>query len=422
MAAGDLADAETLLLDAVADWEAVRRDVVDDQQHVDLLESQAQAYRALQTCRLAAGDVAGGLEAVERARGRSLLRRLRSRRPVGGGPASSELPAPEKLPALADPLDGVRMPAALTAAAMVELAALRSTGFLVYSLVGPVADPGEAGVVAGLHIWYVDATGIEHARVGADELKSFRATDPQADAYLGLTRELLVPDFADHYAVADVDACSQLLIGAVAGALRRSRAELLVVVPDGELDRVPFAALRSGPGESLIDRWPVTVMPSVALVAELAGRAVTPAALARRILAVGNPSPPDTPIAPGLPVPRLPSLTHAEREARRVAADYGATALIGAAATRAAVLSTLPGCEVVHFATHGMYGADTGVTPGALCLSPSGDDDGYLRADDITGLDLTSCQVVLLSACRTGWAASTASVTAVDRRGRGRTG
>ncbi|MFV2082994.1 CHAT domain-containing protein [Micromonospora sp. LOL_021] len=69
-------------------------------------------------------------------------------------------------------------------------------------------------------------------------------------------------------------------------------------------------------------------------------------------------------------------------------------------------LSSLAGCEVVHFATHGVYGADTGVTPGALCLSPSGDDDGYLRADDITGLDLTSCQVVLLSACRTGWGRS----------------
>ncbi|MFV2082993.1 hypothetical protein [Micromonospora sp. LOL_021] len=128
MIAGDLADAETLLLDAVADLEAVRRDVVDDRQHVDLLESQAQAYRALQTCRLAAGDVAGALEAVERARGRSLLRRLRSRGPVSGGPASLELPAPENLPALADPLDGVRMPAALTAAAMVELADTCGTG------------------------------------------------------------------------------------------------------------------------------------------------------------------------------------------------------------------------------------------------------------------------------------------------------
>ncbi|WBB95321.1 MULTISPECIES: CHAT domain-containing protein [unclassified Solwaraspora] len=57
---------------------------------------------------------------------------------------------------------------------------------------------------------------------------------------------------------------------------RDEAAELLVVMPDGELHRVPFAALRSGPGESLVDRWPVTVMPSVTLVAELTGLPVPP--------------------------------------------------------------------------------------------------------------------------------------------------
>lgn len=381
----DLTCAQVALTSAIDDWEAVRRDVVDDRQYVAVLENQARAYRALQTCRLAAGDTEGGLEAAERARGRGLLRRLRTRAPESDNPLA----------------------AAFTTAAAVALAAERNAGFLVYSLVSRVAEAGENDAVAGLHAWYVDATGVAHGMVALATLKALvRDEDRSTDPYLGLTRDLLVPEFAGRAeAVSSVEPLSQMLVWPLAEALRRSPAELLVIVPDGELDRIPFTALRTPSGEHLTDRWPITVVPAIALFAELDGRAALTAP-ATRVLAVGNPVPPQAPIAPGFPASKLPPLEHAEREARRIAAGYGGTALIGAAATRAAVLSSLTECEIAHFATHGRYGSDDGGTPGALCLSPSGDDDGYLRADDVAALDLSRCRVVLLSACRTGWGRS----------------
>lgn len=385
MVIGDLTCAQAALTEAIDDWETVRREVVDDRQYIAVLEDQARAYRALQQCRLAVGDVDGGLEAAERARGRGLLRRLRTRAPELGNPLA----------------------AAFTTAAAVALAAERNAGFLVYSLVSRMTEEGEDDPVAGLYAWYVDATGVAYAKVGVNVAKALlqgevRPTDP----FLGLTRDLLVPEFTDRADAAGyVEPLSQLLVWPLTEALRRSPAELLVIVPDGELDRIPFAALRTRSGEQLVDRWPVTVVPAIALFAELDGRAA-PTTPATRVLAVGNPAPPQAPIAPGLPVPNLPPLRHAEREARRIAADHGGSALIGAAATRAAVLSALTECEIAHFATHGRFGSDDGGTPGALCLSPSGDDDGYLRADDIATLDLSRCRVVLLSACQTGWGRS----------------
>src|SRR5690606_12437501 len=127
-----------------------RREVVDDRQYIAVLEDQARAYRALQQCRLAVGDVDGGLEAAERARGRGLLRRLRTRAPELGNPLA----------------------AAFTTAAAVALAAERNAGFLVYSLVSRMTEEGEDDPVAGLYAWYVDATGVAYAKVGVNVAKA----------------------------------------------------------------------------------------------------------------------------------------------------------------------------------------------------------------------------------------------------------
>ena len=131
-------------------------------------------------------------------------------------------------------------------------------------------------------------------------------------------------------------------------------------------------------------------------------------------LVVGNPDPPAEPLLPGLPAPVLPALPAAEREARAIAELYDAPALLGARATREAVLDRLPYARFAHFATHALAGEDALRIPGALCLLPSAPADParaegsvsvgpYLRADDVEALDLSGCHLVLLSACQTGW-------------------
>ncbi|GAA1738372.1 CHAT domain-containing protein [Luedemannella helvata] len=388
LAAGDLAGGRAALVEAIADWEDLRRTVTDDRQYVDVLEQQAMTYRLLQACRLADGDVTGGLEAAEQARGLSLLRRLRAHEPARHNPLAR----------------------GFTADAALALAADRHVGFLIYSAVPSFDTPYDEGSM-GLQAWYVDATGITHARTARDELTpppGMAVAQAEVDAFVGLTRDVVVPTpiMDGHEIVGAVDWLSQVLIGQLDGALRRSPARRLVVVPDLDLDRVPFGALRLRSGQCLADRWALSVVPAVAVFAELDGRPVVPPREATPLV-FGNPAAPTEPIALGLPVPRLAPLVHAEREARHVAAEYGASPFLGERATRRAALAGMPGRALIHFATHGLYGSDDGVTPGALCLTPTDADDGYLRADDIARTDLSSCRVVVLSACRTGWGHST---------------
>lgn len=200
-----------------------------------------------------------------------------------------------------------------------------------------------------------------------------------------------------------------MLIGPVDDALERTDARQIVIVPEGELDRVRYGALSLRSGARLSDRRPIAVVPALAVFAELAARddgAHDPAI--GDVLLVGNPQPQSRPYSCGLPVPVLPALPHAGREARTIAAQYGGRPpLVGSAATRAAVLASMAGCEIAHFATHGFHGSDDVGASGALCLSSDGYDDGYLRADEIRQLSLPRCRLAVLSACRTGWGRST---------------
>ena len=398
MARGDLAAAENQLLEAAADLEAVRRDVTDDWQHVAVLDAQARIYRALQACRIACGDPGGALVAAERARGRSLLRGLARTKASAADPLADEF----------------------TIDRMTALAAEHQTGLLIYSLIPRLDDQittadvpsmSYADDVAGLHAWYVDANGVSHATLDMDALHSLRESfqpSPEPDPFRGVARDAIVPvafgrDLPDEQFV---DLLSRLLIAPMDAALAGTSARELVVVPDGELDILPYAALGRQSGGSVADRWATAIAPAVAVFAELVQRPA-PTAWPASLLLVGNPAPVNRPLSPGLPTPNLPPLRHAEREVRAIAADYGADEpLLGAAATKAAALARLTSCEIAHFATHGVYGSDEGSTPGALCLSPDGDDDGYLRADEIRGLHLPSCRIAVLSACRTGWGRS----------------
>jgi CHAT domain-containing protein/Tfp pilus assembly protein PilF len=119
--------------------------------------------------------------------------------------------------------------------------------------------------------------------------------------------------------------------------------------------------------------------------------------------------------AAGVPYPRL-RFTGQEAEAIRVrlgAAD--ADVLTGLQASEAAVKAAsangrLAQARYVHFATHGILGLDNGQPP-ALVLSLVGNDgvrdadggvnDGFLRLDEVTRLQLNA-DLVVLSACETG--------------------
>jgi CHAT domain-containing protein/lipopolysaccharide biosynthesis regulator YciM len=175
------------------------------------------------------------------------------------------------------------------------------------------------------------------------------------------------------------------------------------VIPDGELRRVPFAALRiptDGGASRLVETHAVTLLPSLRFAANAAA-----AGNAKRMLLLGDP----------LPAPRAPQRFETDPIAFRalpgtrrelaviseVAVDWEKDVLSGARATKQALFGTRLGSyRVLHFATHGRADVSSPQLS-ALMLSPAArgtGGDAALSLREIVGLDLNA-DLVVLSAC-----------------------
>jgi len=170
------------------------------------------------------------------------------------------------------------------------------------------------------------------------------------------------------------------------------QAKRLIIVPDRTIAMVPFAALRLRSNQFLVQHISVTVSPSAAVAADRSrSRDVVPSTL----LAVGNPAI-DEKRFPG-----LKALTASEREVRRISREYPrSTILVGAAATRAAVLDALASSDAVHIATHAVViRADPARSH--IILAPATPDSGVLYLADVDRAVLQSPRLVVLAACDT---------------------
>ncbi len=250
---------------------------------------------------------------------------------------------------------------------------------------------------------------------------------PQGEAVAELSRKLLEPGWTHRTG------------GRAAPALQR-----LVVVPDGALDLLPFAALpvpdfgRSwkSPGRflPLLERVEVISIPSVTTLVAQRQRTQKRAPALQWAAVFGDPvytaddsrlfheaaadrSRPakTTPVvAPASregngralsPVlPRLPA-THREAEAIRDLAPAGKVKLdLGLDATRDAVLAgSLRGFRVLHFATHAVADTENPQMSGLVLSQVDAEGhprEGFLGLSDIYDLNLDA-DLVVLSGCRT---------------------
>jgi CHAT domain-containing protein/Tfp pilus assembly protein PilF len=274
------------------------------------------------------------------------------------------------------------------------------------------------------------ATDLQLGSAGTDAQPGRAATAPQAGR--------AATDLQTRRAAAGTAAAlSAMLLGPVADRLGHLR---LAVVPDGALSYLPFGALPlpGTPGEVLLDRHELVVLPSAsALAAERAVVAARPrpekwlAVLADpvfgrndpRLGAAGGPalasvsatatatatipamrSPPPVPGELPGELPRLPA-SRQEAEAIAAMAPAGeAMVALDFAASREAVLGDrLSGYRVVHFATHAVLDTEHPALSG-LALSMVGPDgrprQGFLHLRDIYNLRLRA-DLVVLSGCRT---------------------
>ena len=218
---------------------------------------------------------------------------------------------------------------------------------------------------------------------------------------------------------------SRLLLAPVAAQLRDN--ERLVVIADGALHYVPFAALPlpDGSGQPLLLEHELVSLPSASVLAVQRQTAERTAPRAFAVLAdpvfdrrdprvatsppgasAGEPTLPRTlPRSPESP--SFPRLTSSRREAEAIAAlagDGDVFTALDFAASRATVDSgLLSQYRIVHFATHGVLDSRQPQLS-SLVLSLVDEaglaQDGYLRLSEIYDLELAA-EVVVLSGCQT---------------------
>jgi CHAT domain-containing protein/Tfp pilus assembly protein PilF len=219
---------------------------------------------------------------------------------------------------------------------------------------------------------------------------------------------------------------------AIAGATR------VLLSPDGALWDLPFAALvinESGEPRYLGLEKPLVYTQSLATIAQTL-KAPRPTGRGS-VLVIGNPlfdnSRRSSAVTTSAPPPAsgasLPAKTratgelallgedgeipeplpHAEVEATRVAAVYGARAATGAGPTEAWFRQRAGAADVIHLATHGYFNPFRAASSGIRLAVPerpatdgSTDNDGALQAWEVfTQLQLRA-DLVVLSACETG--------------------
>jgi len=177
----------------------------------------------------------------------------------------------------------------------------------------------------------------------------------------------------------------------------------LVVVADDVLHRVPFDALVLASGESVIDRFTLSLAPSASVAVRLWSLPRVTAKPAR-VLVLADPSPPSAPthlVAAFARSGGLQPLPGARREASAIARlARAADVYTGRDATASRLMNTdLSAYGVVHLATHAVAD-ERSITSTALALGSANDDGGFVLPGDLAALNLRAALVVL-SACRT---------------------
>ena len=195
-------------------------------------------------------------------------------------------------------------------------------------------------------------------------------------------------------AIDDPENRTSLAAGLYARLLERvidalpAEVDRLVLIPDRELHRLPFAVLGLADGPTLGERFELSRAPSLAIWRELRA---APARTQTAALAL---------VAPEVDDPRLEVLATAEREGEALAAVSETIVRRGADASEAFVQDIdLRAFSVVHFGTHATLD-EAHPERAAIVLAPgSPEHDGLLQPRELASASFGG-GLVVLAACR----------------------
>ncbi|RKH11513.1 CHAT domain-containing protein, partial [Corallococcus sp. CA047B] len=209
----------------------------------------------------------------------------------------------------------------------------------------------------------------------------------------------------------EAGAAAALYAQLLAPALRElpSSVSRLLLVPDGPLHDLAFAALRErADGPPLISRYELALVPSASLLHHWRERAVRPPGGEALVLADPDRAAAPTVVASARggvfgETANLGALPEARREGHTVEASLEDTAvkprlLVGAAASEQALkASRLDDVRILHVAAHAVVDVEA-PERSALVLAPGAEqEDGLLQPREITELGLGDALVVLSS-------------------------
>jgi CHAT domain-containing protein len=343
--------------------------------------------------------------------------------------------AAQEMRALTTELDGLRARirsedpryAALTGAVALSAAQLEElvepgTALLEYDLGRPRS-----------YLWVVTAQGLESYTLPGEDVITPLARElherlsARSAARRGSAAERRrAIERADGDLARAAERLGRMLLGPVEDLGRHQR---LIVVPDGVLHYVPFAALPSGAGgEPIVARHEVLHLPAAAVAAALRGATSPPpapravAVFADPVFGAGDPrvrsAPARTPVTVSagevrppakrrtLDTSRLPRLHYTRALAEEVTrgASQALVAVDFAASREAVTGAALDQYRMVLFATHGLLDSEhPELTSVALSMvdEEGRPRDGFLRLQDIYHLKLNA-DLVVLGACETG--------------------
>lgn len=377
---GRLDAAEDALREALTVLDGIReRAGRSDAHQVSLFETHLRTYRFLQVALVARGRPEAALEVAERGRARALAELLAGRATPGAETRAPAVPPPS--------LAQIRDAARTRQAVLVEYSAVPEEHQLFIWVVSPDGQ---------VRFRRVDLAGPGRGWSTLDDLVA-RTRRSLGVRGRGAARPPSGPEDERWR-----KALYEILIAPIAADLPSDSDVPIILVPQGPLFLVPFAALMDASGRDLIERHTLLVTPSIQTLELSRTRRARAREVSRGAVVVGNPVMPSLPARPGEVAQRLAPLPGAEREATTVAGLLGTQPLVGADATKPAVISRMRGARWVHLATHGLLDDTKGLgVPGAIALAPSPGDDGILTAPEILDLNL-SAELVVLSACDTG--------------------
>jgi CHAT domain-containing protein len=406
---GQLADAVAHLEEAAAIVNDLRASVPSDAGKIGFVEGRRQVFQELAGALLDAGRPADALQAAEAGRARALADLLEQRQAHGRTRTAESL---ETLQTAREELHAARSGGPSRAEELrragesldqsvsrlreqdPELASLVTAQSPATDEILEIAKRANAVIVeymvsdGAAVAWTVSARdGIQATKLDVDPKR--------LDDQVAETRTLI--DALNTQPKKLNEQLGRLyssLIGPIEHRLPRSSDMPVIIVPDGALAVVPFAALRNGSGVPLVARFPLATAPSIAVYRYTPAKARAATAASAALVVADPEIPADA---------KLPSLPGARNEGQMVVRRLGAnsaTLLSGTRASEAAIKRGAANRRVLHFATHGLVSAERPLSS-SVVLAPGDGEDGYLRAAEVFGLEL-SADLVVLSGCSTG--------------------